>query len=81
MQGMGLNSFPETEKDIIYELLIKKMKIRLNFELDADGDPVHTFAFLVRYKPENEIYGLEFVDTPVDSFTQIRNLVDKMAFC
>ncbi len=78
VQGLGLNSFPDISNDDRVQLLAGEIKIRLNFKLEPGAKPVALFALLVRYRPELNIFGLEFVDIPVDSFINIRDTIDEI---
>lgn len=81
-KGAGLKDMPDFSNSHLKKLSSGKSKIRLNFLLDADNDPINTFARLVwLQQPETEdadvqLYGFEFIDIPGSAFEQINKFVD-----
>jgi len=57
-------------------------KIRLNFSLYADHDPINTFARLVWHQQtgkediDETQYGFEFIDIPGTAFERIKKFVE-----
>lgn len=81
-KGAGLRDVPDFNSSILKKLSSGKSKIRLNFLLNEDNDPINTFARLVwLQQPEAEdaevqLYGFEFIDIPGSAFEQLVKFVD-----
>ncbi len=81
-KGAGLKGIPDFNSSHMKKLSSGKSKIRLNFLLSEDHDPINTFARLVWSQPaekENadaQQYGFEFIDIPGSSFELIKKFVD-----
>lgn len=78
VQGVGLSELPNLNDAILKQLESGKKKIRLNFTIRPDHQTIETFARLIKYIPEKNVIGLEFVDIPVASFVEIRDAIDEM---
>lgn len=83
-KGASLKDMPDIHNSLMKKLSTGKNKIRLNFLLSEDDDPVNTFARLVwPQQPEEEVAGVqqcgfEFIDIPGSSFKQIKKFVDSV---
>ncbi len=81
-KGAGLRDIPDFNSKLLKKLSSGKNKIRLNFLLGEDNDPINTFARLVWSQlPEEENadtqqYGFEFIDIPCSAFEQIKKFVN-----
>ncbi len=81
-KGAGLRDVPDFNSSHLKKLSSGKNKIRLNFLLSEDNDPINTFARLVwSQQPEDEgsdaqQYGFEFIDIPGTAYEQIKKFVD-----
>ncbi len=81
-KGAGLRDVPDFNSSHLKKLSSGKSKIRLNFLLSENNDPINTFARLVWSQPvveENAVtqqYGFEFIDIPGSAFEQIKKFVD-----
>ena len=81
-KGAGLRDVPDFNSSILKKLSSGKSKIRLNFLLNEDNDPINTFARLVWLQgqgaenDEVQLYGFEFIDIPGSAFEQINKFVN-----
>ncbi len=81
-KGAGLRDIPDFNDSLLKKLSSGKNKIRLNFLLSEDRDPINTFARLVWSQPAEEEnadaqqYGFEFIDIPGSAFERIKKFVD-----
>ncbi|ODS31216.1 MAG: PilZ domain protein [Candidatus Scalindua rubra] len=81
-KGANLSDLPNISKGLLKKLSTGKNKIRLNFSLYADHDPINTFARLIWHQqPDKEgidkkRYGFEFIDIPNTAFERIKEFVD-----
>jgi len=81
-KGAGLKGIPDFNSSHMKKLSSGKSKIRLNFLLSEDNNPINTFARLVWSQPvekENadaQQYGFEFIDIPGSAFERIKKFVD-----
>ena len=81
-KGAGLRDVPDFNSSILKKLSSGKSKIRLNFLLNEDNDPINTFARLVQLQGQGaqndqvQLYGFEFIDIPGSAFEQINKFVD-----
>ncbi len=81
-KGAGLRDVPDFNSSHLKKLSSGKNKIRLNFLLSEDADPINTFARLVWSQlPEKEStdaqqFGFEFIDIPGSAFERIVKFVD-----
>ncbi len=81
-KGAGLRDVPDFNSSLLKKLSSGKNKIRLNFLLSENRDPINTFARLVWSQPAEEEnadaqqYGFEFIDIPGSAFERIKKFVD-----
>ncbi len=81
-KGAGLRDVPGFNSSHLKKLSSGKNKIRLNFLLRGDTDPISTFARLVWSQPPEEEntdyhqFGFEFIDIPGSAFERIVKFVD-----
>ncbi len=81
-KGAGLKDVPDFNSSHMKNLSSGKSKIRLNFLLSEDNNPINTFARLVWSQPAEEEnadaqqYGFEFIDIPGSAFERIKKFVD-----
>ena len=81
-KGASLRGMPDINSSFMKKLSTGKNKIRLNFLLSEDNDPINTFARLVwSQHPEEEgaevqQYGFEFIDIPCFAFERNKKFVD-----
>jgi hypothetical protein len=81
-KGASLNDLPDINNSLLKKLSTGKNKIRLNFLLNEEHDPINTFARLVWHQlPDNEgidetQYGFEFIDIPGTAFERIKKFVE-----
>ncbi len=83
--GASLRGMPDINSSFMKKLSTGKNKIRLNFLLSEDNDPINTFARLVWSQPPDEKgadsqqYGFEFIDIPGSAFKRIKKFVDSVS--
>jgi hypothetical protein len=81
-KGANLSELPDIDKGVLKKLSTGVNKIRLNFLLNEEHDPINTFARLVWHQlPDNEgidetQYGFEFIDIPGIAFERIKKFVE-----
>ena len=81
-KGANLSELPDIDKGVLKKLSTGESKIRLNFSLYADHDPINTFARLIWHQQTgNEVidktqYGFEFIDIPGTAFERIKKFVE-----
>ncbi len=81
-KGAGLRDVPDFNSSHLKKLSSGKSKIRLNFLLSENNDPINTFARLVWLQPPEEEnadaqqYGFEFIDIPGSAFERIKKFVN-----
>ena len=81
-KGASLSELPDIDKGVLKKLSTGENKIRLNFSLYTDHDPINTFARLVWHRhPDEESfkkqrYGFEFIDIPCTAFERIKKFVN-----
>lgn len=81
-KGASLNALPDINNSLLKKLSTGKKKIRLNFSLYTDHDPINTFARLIWPKhldeegTEEQQYGFEFIDIPCTAFERIKKFVN-----
>ena len=80
-KGASLSKLPDIDKGVMKKLSTGESKIRLNFSLYADHDPINTFARLVWHQQtgkediDETQYGFEFIDIPGTAFERIKKFV------
>ena len=80
--GASLSDLPDIDKGHLKKLSTGKNKIRLNFSLYADHEPINTFARLVWPKHldeagiEEQRCGFEFIDISSTAFERIKEFVE-----
>ncbi len=81
-KGAGLRDVPDFNSSHLKKLSSGKSKIRLNFLLSEDTDPINTFARLVwsqlpeKENTDSQQFGFEFIDIPGSAFEKIKKFVD-----
>ena len=81
-KGASLSKLPDIDKGVMKKLSTGESKIRLNFSLYADYDPINTFARLVWHQQtgkediDETQYGFEFIDIPGTAFERIKKFVE-----
>ncbi len=81
-KGASLSKLPDIDKGVMKKLSTGESKIRLNFSLYADHDPINTFARLVWHQQtgkediDETQYGFEFIDIPGTAFERIKKFVE-----
>ncbi len=81
-KGAGLRDVPDLNSSHLKKLSSGKNKIRLNFLLSKDADPINTFARLVwsqlseEENTDSQQFGFEFIDIPGSAFERIVKFVD-----
>ena len=81
-KGASLSKLPDIDKGVMKKLSTGESKIRLNFSLYADHDPINTFARLVWHQQtgkediDETQYGFEFIDIPGIAFERIKKFVE-----
>lgn len=81
-KGASLSELPDIDKGLLKKLSTGKNKIRLNFLLYEDHEPINTFARLVWPKHldeegiEEQRCGFEFIDIPSTAFERIKKFVN-----
>ena len=81
IQGIGLRIFNDVGEDVLDQVFTGKKKVRLNFKFSSDGKPINTFATLVRYASDKNIFGLKYIDIPADSYAELKNSLSKFTVC
>ncbi|MCP4253313.1 MAG: PilZ domain-containing protein [Candidatus Scalindua sp.] len=80
-KGAGLRNVPDFNSSHLKKLSSGKNKIRLNFLLSEDADPINTFARLVwsqlseEKNTDSPQFGFEFIDIPSSDFERIVKFV------
>ncbi len=80
IQGIQLNVSHNISESVLELLLTGKKKVRLNFQLKSDK-AIHTFATLARHAQDENSLGLKYSDIPTDTYEELKNTLDKLAFC
>jgi len=81
-KGASLNALPDINNGILKKLATGENKIRLNFSLYEEHDPINTFARLIWHQQPDEEgtvekrYGFEFIDIPCTAFELIKEFVN-----
>jgi c-di-GMP-binding flagellar brake protein YcgR len=81
-KGASLNALPDINSSLLKKLSTGINKIRLNFLLYEDHEPINTFARLVWPKHldeegiEEQRCGFEFIDIPGTAFERIKEFVN-----
>ena len=81
-KGASLSELPDIDKGVLKKLSTGENKIRLNFLLNEEYDPINTFARLVWHQQtgkediDETQYGFEFIDIPGTAFERIKKFVE-----
>ncbi len=81
-KGASLNALPDINTSLLKKLSTGKNKIRLNFSLCEEHDPINTFARLIWHQQtgkediDETQYGFECIDIPGTAFEQIKKFVE-----
>ncbi len=81
-KGASLNALPDINTSLLKKLSTGRNKIRLNFSLCEERDPINTFARLIWHQQpdeegfEKQLYGFEFIDIPGTAFERIKAFVN-----
>lgn len=81
-KGASLSELPDIDKGVLKKLSTGKNKIRLNFSLYTDHDPINTFARLIWHQQsdtediDETRYGFEFIDIPGTAYERIKKFVE-----
>ena len=81
-KGASLSELPEIDKSVLKKLSTGENKIRLNFSLYTDHDPINTFARLIWHQQsdteniDETRYGFEFIDIPGTAYERIKKFVE-----
>ena len=80
-KGASLSELPDIDKGVLKKLSTGENKIRLNFLLNEEHDPINTFASLIWHQQSDTEdidvtqYGFEFIDIPGTAFERIKKFV------
>ncbi len=81
-KGASLSELPDIDKGVLKKLSTGENKIRLNFSLYTDHDPINTFARLIWHQQSDKEdidetrYGFEFIDIPGTAYERIKKFVE-----